>query len=141
MKKGNPLMQFMIGLIMLVAGGYWFMTSVTVTTGFYGLTFGDFRINGGLVVVPFIAGIIWIFISDSIGGKILTVLGLVAIIASVIMSTHFVFERRTLYEYLIMLVLIFGGAGLCMKVLFAKPKGYNDDYVRELERDVDKDMR
>ena len=108
---------------MLVAGGYWFLTSVTVTTGFYGITLGNFRINGGLVVVPFIAGIIWLFLNfDSIGAKILTGLGLLIILASVIMSTRFIFQSRSLYEYLIMLVLIFGGAALCGQVLFAKPK-------------------
>jgi hypothetical protein len=49
------------------------------------------------------------------------------ILASVIMSTRFIFERRSLYEYLIMLVLIFGGAALCMKVLFAKPKTFDPE--------------
>lgn len=123
MKKRNPFTQFIIGLLMLVAGGYWFLTSVTVTTGFYGLALGNFRINGGLVIVPFIAGIIWLFLNfDSIGAKILTGIGLVIILASVIMSTRFIFHNRSLYEYLIMLILIFGGAALCGQVLFAKPK-------------------
>lgn len=122
MKKRNPFLQFLIGLGMLVAGGYWFLTSVTVTTGFYGLTLGNFRISGGLVVVPFIAGIIWLFLNfDSIGAKILTGAGLLIILASVIMSTRFIFQSRSLYEYLIMLILIFGGAALCGQVLFAKP--------------------
>ena len=58
MKKRNPFLQFLIGLLMLIAGGYWFLTSVTVTTGFYGLSLGGMRISGGLVIVPFIAGII-----------------------------------------------------------------------------------
>lgn len=122
MKKRNPFLQFLIGLAMLVAGGYWFLSSVTVTTGFFGLSLGGFRINGGLVVVPFIAGIIWLFLNiDSIGAKILTGVGLLIILASVIMSTRFIFSNHSLYEYLIMLVLIFGGAALCGQVLFAKP--------------------
>ena len=33
-QKGNPLAQFLIGLAMLVAGGYWFLSSVTVHTAF-----------------------------------------------------------------------------------------------------------
>lgn len=123
MKKRNPFIQFIIGLAMLVAGGYWFMSSVTVTTGFYGLRIGNMHVSGGLVVIPFIAGVIWMFLnSDSIGAKILTGLGLVVILASVIMSTNFVFHNRTLYEYLVMLVLIFGGAALTLQVLLAKPK-------------------
>lgn len=123
MQKRNPFLQFLIGLLMLIAGGYWFLNSVTVTTGFYGLSLGGMRLSGGLVVVPFIAGIIWLFLNmDSIGAKILTGAGLVIILASVIMSTRFVFQSRSLYEYLIMLVLIFGGAALTGQVLFARPK-------------------
>lgn len=56
MKKNNDLALFLVGVIMLAAGLYWFMSSITVTTGFYSFTFGGFRI-GGLVVVPFIAGV------------------------------------------------------------------------------------
>ena len=147
MKKRNPFLQFIIGLLMLVAGGYWFMSSVTVTTGFYGLRLGNFHVTGGLVVVPFIAGIIWLFLNtDSIGAKILTGAGLVIILASVIMSTTFVFHSRSLYEYLIMLILIFGGAALSLQVLLAKPKDdRNDDRKRspreeyeELEEELDR---
>ena len=58
-KKGNPLAEFLIGLAMLAAGGYWFLNSVSVSTGFYTLRLGGFYMNGGLVVVPFIAGVIW----------------------------------------------------------------------------------
>ena len=123
MGKRNPLLQFIIGLAMLAAGGYWFMDSVTVTTGFYGLRLGGYHISGGLIVVPFLAGIIWLFLrSGSIGAKILTGLGLVIILASVIMNTSFIFRSRSLYEYLIMLVLICGGAALTLQVLLAKPK-------------------
>ena len=57
-KKRNPLAEFLIGLAMLAAGGYWFLNSVSVSTGFYTLRLGGFYMNGGLVVVPFIAGVI-----------------------------------------------------------------------------------
>lgn len=124
MKRGtNPIARFFIGLVMLAAGGYWFMSSVTVTTGLYGLRLGGVSVSGGLVVVPFIVGIVWLFVNvDSLGAKLITVLGLVIIFASVIMSTRFVFHRQSLYEYLIMLIMIFGGAALSLQVLLAKPK-------------------
>lgn len=123
MKKDHSILRFFAGLAMLAAGGYWFMSSVTVRTGFWGLHIGGFRITGGLVVVPFIIGIIWMFVnSDSVMAKILTGIGLLIILASVIMSTTFVFHSRTLYEYLIMLVLIFGGAAMTLQVLFSDPE-------------------
>lgn len=105
---------------MLVAGLYWFMSSVTVTTGFYSLRLGSFSV-GGLVVVPFIVGICWMFANpDSVMAKIITVLGIVIILASIIAGTRFIFQRRNLYEYLLMLVFIFGGAAITLRILFSK---------------------
>lgn len=121
-KEKNELIEFLVGIIMLAAGLYWFTSSVTVTTGFYSLKLGGFGV-GGLIVVPFIVGICWMFFnSDSIGAKVVTVLGIVIILASIIAETHFIFDNKKLYEYIIMLVFIFGGASLIAKVLFAKPK-------------------
>lgn len=119
MKKNNDLTLFLVGIIMLVAGLYWFMSSVTVTTGFFSFTYGGFRI-GGLVVVPFIAGVCWVFANpSSFVGKLVMVLGIVLIIASIIAGTTFYFKSQTLYEYLVMLVCMVGGFTLVMKVLLA----------------------
>ena len=83
-KKRNPLGQFVIGMIMLVAGLYWFMSNVTVST-YFGFRFMGYRLGGGLIVVPFIAGIIWLFLNvGSIGAKLLTGVGIVIILASII---------------------------------------------------------
>ena len=118
--------QFVIGMVMLAAGLYWFMSNVTVST-YFGLRIGGFRFGAGLVVVPFIAGIIWLFLNvDSVGAKLLTVLGIVIILASIISNIHFVFRSTSLYVYLIMLVLIFGGAALVGQVLFRWPKDDED---------------
>lgn len=121
-KEKNDLVVFLVGIIMLAAGLYWFTSSVTVSSGFYSWRLGGISL-GGLVVVPFIVGICWIFTNpDSIGAKIVTVLGIVVLLASVIAETRFIFRNRNLYEYLVMLIFICGGAALTAKVLFAKPK-------------------
>jgi len=121
-RKRNPLAQFMIGMVMLAAGLYWFLSNVTVKTHL-GFHLGGFQLNTGLIVVPFIIGVIWLFLNvDSIGAKLLTVLGVVIILASVIANIHFIFRSTSLYAYLIMLVLIFGGAALVGQVLFRWPK-------------------
>ncbi|ROR30714.1 hypothetical protein EDD66_102369 [Mobilisporobacter senegalensis] len=121
-RERNDLVTFLVGIIMLIAGLYWFTSSVTVTTGFYAWRIGGLGMSG-LVVVPFIVGICWIFADpDSMGAKLVTVLGIVIILASIIAGTRFIFSNRNLYEYLIMLVAICGGAALTLKVLLAKPK-------------------
>ena len=121
-KRRNPLAQFMIGMVMLAAGLYWFLSNVTVMTHF-GFQIWNFRVGAGLIVVPFIAGIIWLFVNvDSVGAKLLTVLGIVVILASIIANIQFIFRATSLYVYLIMLILIFGGAALVGQVLFRWPK-------------------
>lgn len=118
----NPLARFIIGLVMLVAGLYWFMANVTVHTDFGIRLFGR-QFGMGLVVVPFIAGIIWLFTNvDSFGAKLLTLIGVVIIIAAIIMNIDFYFRPVSLYQYLIMLIMIFGGGALVGQVLFKSPK-------------------
>ena len=126
-RKQNDLLVFLGGLAMLVAGLYWFMTKVTVQTDFFGgtLSFGNFHFNSGLIVVPFIATIIWLFVNpDSFLAKICVGLSVILIIAAIIMNTSFYFQRTSLYEYLLMLVFIFGGGAMVLRVL-CNPK-YSD---------------
>ena len=61
-KKKNGLLMFIIGLVMLAVGFYIFSSKVVVTTGF-GLHFGSVNINGGVVVIPMLAGVFWWFIT------------------------------------------------------------------------------
>ncbi len=68
----------------------------------------------GRIVLPFIVGIIWLFLNvDSIGAKLLTGIGVVIILASIISNLQFVFRGVSLYVYLVMLILIFGGQRPC----------------------------
>lgn len=118
-KKNHDLLYFIIGIVMLGVGIYLFSSKVIVTTGF-GFMVGGGKINGGLVVVPMIVGIVWWFINPkSVMAKIITGLGLVLIVASVVVNTRFIFHDN-LYNYIIMLVLMCGGAGLILRVLFKK---------------------
>ncbi len=119
-RKQNDLRVFLGGLAMLAAGLYWFMSKVTVTSSFFsgGLHLGGFSVNTGLIVVPFIASIIWLFVNpDSFLAKICVVLSVILIIAAVIMNTSIYLRPTSLYEYLLMLVFIFGGGAMVLKVL------------------------
>lgn len=125
MKKArNELAEFIIGLAMLVLGLYLFMQKVTVSTGFFQGSFilGGVYVNTGLVVVPFIIGIIMIFVKpESFISKLVASLGLLLIIVSIISSTTMRLSNITLYEWLLFLVLIFGGLALVCRILFKSP--------------------
>ena len=63
-RKQNDLLTFLAGLAMLVSGLYWLTTRVSVSTSFFGgtLALGGMSFNSGMIVVPFIVCIVWLFI-------------------------------------------------------------------------------
>ena len=113
----NELLQFVGGVIMLVVGLYILSQKVMVSSsyGFFSLWGG--RFSSGLI------GVVWMFASGgSFVSKVFTVLSVILIIAAIVASTRIWLVTITMYEWVLILVLIFGGAGLVAKVLFANNK-------------------
>ncbi len=124
-RAGNELLQFLGGLAMLVAGLYILSQKVMVSTSFfgYGMMLGRFSVSNGMIMIPFIIGIVWMFASGgSFASKVFTGFGVLIIVVSLIISTNIRLVHMTLYEWIVILVLIFGGAGLLAKILFMNPK-------------------
>ena len=123
MKKArNELLQFFAGLAMLVVGLFIFSQKVMVYSGFFGYGFrmGGLHMSNGLIMVPFIIGVVWMFASaGSFPSKVFTAAGVLIIIAAVIMTTNISLVHITLFEWIVILVLIFGGAGMLARILFA----------------------
>ena len=119
----NELLQFVAGVIMLVVGLYILSQKVMVssTYGFFSLWGGTF--SSGLIMIPFIIGVVWMFVTGgSFASKVFTALSVLLIIVSIIVSTRIWLVRITMYEWVLILVLMFGGVGLVAKVLFANNK-------------------
>lgn len=123
MKKArNELLQFLAGMAMLISGLFIFSQKVMVSSGFFGYGFrlGGFHVNNGLIMVPFIIGVIWMFASEgSFAAKVFTAAGVLIIIVAVIMTTNISLVHVSLFEWGLILVLIFGGAGLLARIFFA----------------------
>lgn len=119
----SELMQFFVGLAMLIVGGYLFMENVEVTTA----SIFSFSLMGrrmdGLIFVPLIASIIFLFFKYNIISKICVGLSLLLIVANVIMNLNLYWRATTLFATIIIFVLLFGGLGLVCRVLFANPDG------------------
>lgn len=126
MKKAkNELLQLLAGLLMLVAGLFILSQKVMVSSGFFGYGFmiGGFHLGNGLIMVPFIIGILWMFGSGgSLLSKLFTIASVVIIIVAIIMTTNLSMIRISLYEWVLILVLIFGGAGLVARLLLSDRK-------------------
>lgn len=123
----NELLQFLAGFLMLTVGLFIFSQKVVVYSSFFGgFSMGGIRMTSGLIVVPLVAGIVWMFVSGaSFPSKIMTGVGVLLILVSVIASTNIHLVSMTLYDWVLLLVLIFGGAALLAKVLLVGD--YKDD--------------
>lgn len=135
----NELLEFLGGLAMLVVGLYILSQKVMVYSSLFGFGWmlGGFSVSSGMIMIPFIIGIVWMFASGgSFVSKVFTGLGVLIIVVSLIMSTNISLIHMRLYEWVIILILIFGGTGLLAKILLANPKQFADEgssSIRELE--------
>lgn len=119
---GTPggLGSFLGGLAMAVAGGYLLLTRVTVGSGHW-LLWGYSAF--GLSLVPLLIGIgILFFNGRSLPGWILTGAGAVVILAGIIANMHIYFAPTSLFDTLVMLVLLAGGLGLMARSFRPSPR-------------------
>ncbi|HVH33076.1 MAG TPA: hypothetical protein VM847_03080 [Tahibacter sp.] len=107
--------QFLLGFALAVAGG-WLLTNQVIVSG------GSWSLWGyssfGMSLVPFVLGIALLFFNGrSVIGWLLLIAGLVIIIAGVLVNLHVYFVATSLFNTLLILVLLFGGIGLIARSL------------------------
>ncbi len=109
------VVEFFVGLGMAVAGGYLLTNQVIVTSGFW--SFFGFSAFG-LSLVPLIAGIGMLFFNGkSIAGWLLLFAGVIIIFAGILSNLHIYFQPTSLFNTIVMLVLLAGGIGLVARAL------------------------
>lgn len=114
--------RFMIGLAMFIGGGYLFLNSIQVRSGFgwgaalFGL--GDYSLTTGMILIPFLFGVGIIFYSAKNPiGWFLTAGSLLALTFGIIRSVHMTLRPMSAFDLLLILVLVFGGLGLFLSSL------------------------
>lgn len=111
--------QFLLGLAMTVAGGYLITNQVTVSSGFWGY-FG--RHTFGLTLLPLLVGAGFLFFDGgSRLGWVLTAGGALLILLGVLVNLRIYFEPTSLFQTLMMFVLLAGGLGLLARSLRPRP--------------------
>lgn len=109
--------EFLLGLGMAVAGAYLLTQRVTVTSSYWTLWgYNAF----GLSLLPLLFGIGLLFFNGrSIAGWLLTFAGVVIIFVGIIANLGVYFQQTSLFNTLVMLVLLAGGIGLVARSLRA----------------------
>jgi len=114
---GTPggLGEFFAGLAMTAAGGYLLLNQVTVSSGFWQLWgYNAF----GISLIPLLIGIGMLFFDGrSKPGWLLTALGALVILLGILTNLTIFFRPTSLFNTLIMLVLLAGGLGLIARSL------------------------
>lgn len=107
--------EFIFGLAMAIAGAYLLTNQVVVASGFWSVWgYNAF----GLSLLPLIVGIGFLFFNGkSKLGWLLLFIGVVVIFTGVLMNLHIYFERTSLFNTIVMFVLLAGGIGLILRGL------------------------
>jgi hypothetical protein len=106
---------FLLGLAMASAGGYLLLNQVTVTSHYWRLFGYD---AFGLSLVPLLFGIGMLFFNGrNVLAWLLVVAGLAIIVAGVLVNLTIFFRPTSLFNTLIILVLLAGGLGLIARSL------------------------
>jgi hypothetical protein len=109
--------EFFVGLAMAIAGAYLITNQVVVVSGFWSVWgYNAF----GLSLIPLIVGIgILFFNGKSIAGWLLLFIGIVVIFTGILMNLHIYFQQASLFNTIVMIVLLAGGIGLIIRALVA----------------------
>jgi hypothetical protein len=118
---GTPggLGDFLIGFTMICIGGYLLANQVSVVGAYWSFYGGN---TFGITLIPMLFGIGLLFWNGrSIIGRLLTIAGALFILAGVIANMHIYFQPTTLFNTLVMLILLVGGLGLIARAI--RPHG------------------
>jgi predicted membrane channel-forming protein YqfA (hemolysin III family) len=120
---------FLIGFVMAVAGGWLLINQVSVTSGGWSLWgYSGF----GLSLLPFVIGTgVLFFNGRSILGWLLLIAGVTIILAGILVNLNLYFRPTSLFNTLMMLVLLAGGLGLMARSLRVVEAGLGKQEPRD----------
>ena len=114
---GTPggLGHFLLGFVMTCIGGYLLANQVKVVGSYWGFYGGN---TFGITLLPMLFGVGILFWNGrSIIGWVLTAAGALFIFAGVIANLHIFFSPASLFDTMVMLVLLVGGLGLIARAI------------------------
>jgi hypothetical protein len=107
--------HFLIGLAMACLGAYLLSSQVMVASSYW--TFNGTN-TFGLTLLPMLIGIGMLFWNGrSVIGWLLTAAGAIFILGGVLVNLHIYFRPTSLFDTIVMLVLLAGGLGLIARAL------------------------
>lgn len=119
---GTPggLGSFLLGFAMACVGGFLLSNQVSVVGSYWAFWGGN---TFGITLLPMLFGVAILFWNGrNVIGWMLTAAGALFIIAGVIANMHIYFQPTSLFNTIVMLILLVGGLGLIARSLRSHPK-------------------
>ena len=111
--------QFLLGFAMACVGGFLITHQVTVVGSYWSFWGGS---SFGITLLPMLIGVAILFWNGkSTIGWILTFAGALFIFAGIIANMHIYFQPTSLFNTMVMLILLVGGLALVARSL--RPRG------------------
>jgi len=102
--------KFLMGFVMTCVGGYLLSNQVTVVGSYWSFYGAN---TFGITLLPMLFGIGILFWNGrNPFGWLLTIAGAIFIVAGVIANMHIYFQGTSLFNTMVMLILLVGGLGL-----------------------------
>jgi hypothetical protein len=109
--------EFLIGFVMACVGGYLISNQVSIVGSYWSFYGAN---TFGITLIPMLFGVAMLFWNGkSILGWLLTAGGALFILAGIIANMHIYFRATSLFNTMIMLVLLVGGLALIARSLAA----------------------
>ena len=116
---GTPggMRTFLMGLTMSIVGGYLLLQHVQVGGGYWYFGWlGGYGQSFGITLIPLLFGVgILFFDGRSFVGRLLVGGGALIIVAGIIANLDIHFRQTSLFNLLVMLVLLVGGIGMMVR--------------------------
>ncbi len=114
-KKQRIILVFIIGYVMMAAGLLMFTYLGVADIGVYAWSIGGVHIVKILIVLPMLIGILRIFQDFySPDAKIIMAIGALLIVLPAVQSIRYRFQPISVLNYMIILVLMFGGMAIIL---------------------------
>jgi hypothetical protein len=107
---------FLLGMGMAIVGAYLLLQEVQVNGGYWNWGLGGYGRSFGITLIPLLLGVGMLFANGhSFAGRFLTGAGALIIVAGIIMNLDIHFQQTSLFNTLVMLILLVGGVGLIVR--------------------------
>ena len=127
-RKPTDTLEFYVGIVLIFAGLFFLLSKAVVRSSWDTFSVGGINVSTRLIVIPLMFGVAWLFYNPkSFVAKLITVFGAIAIIGAIILSLRISFTTTSMFDYLIMILLIAAGAGSLLKAFFKDAADDNDD--------------